>query len=46
MTFFELLALSALVILIYMMLVWMASVVLKNASIVDTFWGPGFVLSQ
>jgi steroid 5-alpha reductase family enzyme len=44
MTFFELWALSALVILIYMILVWIVSVALKNASIVDTFWGLGFVL--
>ncbi len=44
MTFFSLWALGALVILIYMTLIWLASVALTNASIVDTFWGLGFVL--
>lgn len=35
---------AALVILLYMSLLWTASVRLKNASIVDIFWGLGFVL--
>jgi steroid 5-alpha reductase family enzyme len=28
----------------YMTLVWMLSLVLRNASIVDSFWAPGFVI--
>ncbi len=32
-------------ILLYMVLIWAASVRLKNSSIVDIFWGAGFVLS-
>jgi steroid 5-alpha reductase family enzyme len=35
---------SALVILGMMILLWLVSLALKNASIVDIFWGPGFVL--
>jgi steroid 5-alpha reductase family enzyme len=35
---------SALVILGMMILLWLVSLTLKNASIVDIFWGPGFVL--
>jgi len=31
-------------IVLFMSMVWGLSVVLKNASIVDGFWGPGFVL--
>lgn len=31
-------------ILIYMSLIWLVSVLLKDASIVDIFWGLGFVL--
>lgn len=33
------------VIMIMMTLVWIASVILKNASIVDPFWGLGFILA-
>jgi steroid 5-alpha reductase family enzyme len=33
------------VILLYMWLIWAASVRLKNSSIVDIFWGAGFVVS-
>jgi steroid 5-alpha reductase family enzyme len=29
----------------FMIAVWVLSVFLKNASIADTFWGPGFVLA-
>ena len=34
-----------LVILILMVLLWLASLRLKNSSIVDIFWGAGFVIS-
>ena len=37
---------AALVILIYVSLIWILSVRLKNASIVDIFWGVGFVLAN
>ena len=32
-------------ILAYMTVIWLASLPLKNTSIVDIFWGPGFVLT-
>ena len=32
------------IILAYVLLIWLASLLLKNASIMDIFWGPGFVL--
>ena len=34
------------VIIAFMSLLWIISVILKNASIVDLFWGFGFVLSS
>ena len=37
-------ALSALLILFYMTTAWLVSLWLRNASIVDVLWGPGFVL--
>jgi steroid 5-alpha reductase family enzyme len=36
---------SGLVILTFMTLLWLFSLVIKNTSIVDSFWGPGFVLA-
>lgn len=36
---------SAKMILIMMSLLWIVSVILKNASIVDPFWGTGFVIT-
>jgi steroid 5-alpha reductase family enzyme len=45
MNLFEILALELLVILSLMILLWLFSLVLKNASIVDIFWGTGFVIS-
>ena len=39
--FFE----AGLVILVFMTLLWIASLILKNSSIVDIFWGAGFVLT-
>ncbi|GAB4417064.1 MAG: DUF1295 domain-containing protein [Anaerolineae bacterium] len=44
MSFFEIWALGAAVIWAYMTLLWLASVRLKNASIVDPFWGAGFAV--
>jgi steroid 5-alpha reductase family enzyme len=44
MSYFELWAVSALAVWVYVTLIWLASVALRNASIVDIFWGPGFVL--
>ena len=36
----------ALVILGYMAILWIASLVLRNSSIVDIFWGVGFVMAN
>jgi steroid 5-alpha reductase family enzyme len=44
MPFLQLYASAFLVILLYMTVLWVASLVLKNASIIDIFWGLGFVL--
>ena len=38
------LAATAIVIVMTMVILWLASLVLRNASIVDIFWGFGFVL--
>jgi len=46
MTFLEIYGIAALVILGYMAVLWIASLILKNSSIVDIFWGAGFVLSN
>src|SRR4051812_25068258 len=35
---------SAAVIAVAMVLLWMLSLAVRNASIVDIFWGPGFAL--
>ncbi|MBN2305407.1 MAG: DUF1295 domain-containing protein, partial [Anaerolineae bacterium] len=45
MTFFEIWIIGAGVIWAYMTAAWIISVLLKNASIVDIFWGAGFVLA-
>lgn len=44
MSFFAIWGIGALVIWAYVSLVWIISVYLKNASIVDIFWGMGYVL--
>jgi len=44
MTLFQIIGLSLGVALIYMTAVWLVSLALRNASIVDAFWGVGFVL--
>jgi steroid 5-alpha reductase family enzyme len=46
MTFLEVYAIVALVILGYMTILWIASLILRNSSIVDIFWGAGFVLAH
>jgi steroid 5-alpha reductase family enzyme len=45
MSFIEVYAVAGLVILGLMAALWIVSLLLRNASIVDIFWGPGFVLS-
>jgi steroid 5-alpha reductase family enzyme len=46
MTFLEVYGIVALVILGYMAILWIASLVLRNSSIVDIFWGVGFVMAN
>jgi steroid 5-alpha reductase family enzyme len=41
----ELLISGLIAILLYMTVIWLASLALKNSSIVDIFWGPGFALA-
>jgi steroid 5-alpha reductase family enzyme len=36
---------AGLIILLLMILLWIASLVLQNASIIDIFWGAGFVIT-
>jgi steroid 5-alpha reductase family enzyme len=45
MEFFSVWAAGLLVIMAFMTLLWVVSVILKNASIVDPFWGTGFVIT-
>ena len=45
-TFYDVLGAAALAILAYVTLVWLLSLPLKNSSIVEVFWGPGFVLAN
>lgn len=44
MTFFNIYIQGFLVIMIMMSILWVFSIIIKNASIVDPFWGLGFVL--
>ncbi len=44
MTFFQLYLILGLVILALMTVLWLVSLALKNSSIVDIFWGFGFVI--
>ncbi len=46
MTFLEIYGIAALVILGFMTTIWLISLALRNSSIVDIFWGTGFVLSN
>ncbi|MCB1693788.1 MAG: DUF1295 domain-containing protein [Pseudomonadales bacterium] len=42
--FFSLYASAALAVLVALTLLWLVSVAIRDASIIDLFWGPGFVL--
>ncbi|MBS3768536.1 MAG: DUF1295 domain-containing protein, partial [Candidatus Cloacimonetes bacterium] len=44
MGFFQVYLNGFILVMIMMTLVWIASVIIKNVSIVDIFWGFGFVL--
>jgi steroid 5-alpha reductase family enzyme len=44
MTFLEIFVLGLLVVMIMMTILWIVSIFIKNAGIVDIFWGIGFVL--
>lgn len=44
MSLIELLAACGFIILVYMLVLWLVSLALRNSSIVDIFWGPGFIL--
>jgi steroid 5-alpha reductase family enzyme len=46
MTFIEIYGIAALVILGFMTAVWIASLILRDSSIVDIFWGTGFVVAN
>jgi steroid 5-alpha reductase family enzyme len=46
MTFLEIYGIGALVILGFMAIIWVASLILRNSSVVDVFWGPGFVVAN
>ena len=46
MTFLSIFASVGLIILGYMLLIWIVSLALRNSSIVDIFWGAGFVLAN
>ncbi len=45
MSFFEIFAFGGLIIWVYVTLLWLISLAIKNASIIDIFWGLGFVLA-
>ena len=45
MTFLEVYGIAGLVILGLMTALWLVSLLLKDSSIVDMFWGAGFVLT-
>jgi len=46
MNFFQALIASGVFIFAFMTAIWIASLILKNTSIVDIFWGLGFVLTS
>jgi len=46
MTFLGIYGIGALAILSLMTFIWIASLILRNSSIVDIFWGPGFVVTN
>jgi steroid 5-alpha reductase family enzyme len=45
MSFFQIFSQAFLVIITFMTILWVVSVIIKNVSIVDLFWGFGFVLT-
>ena len=45
MSFLEIYAIAGLVILVAMTALWILSLILRDASIVDPFWGTGFVIT-
>ena len=45
MSFLEIYDIVALMILVLMAALWIASLILRNSSIVDIFWGTGFVIA-
>ena len=45
MAFLNIYLYGGITILVFMTLLWIASLVLRNSSIVDIFWGPGFVIA-
>ena len=46
MNFFQVYLQSFLVIMILMTILWIISIIIRNVSIVDIFWGLGFVLAS
>ena len=46
MTFFQIYFLALAVIMTMMTILWLISILIKNVSIVDLFWGFGFVLAN
>jgi steroid 5-alpha reductase family enzyme len=46
MAFLQISGIGALVILGFMTALWIASLILRNSSIVDIFWGTGFVIAN
>jgi steroid 5-alpha reductase family enzyme len=45
MTYFQICIQALIVIMILMTLLWIVSIIIKNVSIVDLFWGAGFVIA-
>ena len=46
MTFLEIYGIAGLVILGCMIMLWLVSLILRDSSIVDIFWGTGFVITN
>jgi len=45
MTFIQIYLQALLVIIVMMTVLWILSIILKNVSIIDYFWGPGFIVA-
>ena len=45
MSFLQIYGIGAAAILAFMTTLWIASLILRNSSIVDIFWGPGFIIT-